>query len=69
MSFHYYCFSVDVAYQFRLEIWIRVKGLSDIYLRPKVTLHFSVANISTLILILSKLNISMISHHMPKLSS
>ena len=36
-----------------------------IYLRPKVTLHFSVPNISTLILILSKLNIAMSFQHMP----
>ena len=36
----------------------------DIYLRPKVTLHFSVSNISTLILILSKLNITMSFQHM-----
>ena len=36
-----------------------------IYLRQKVTLHFSVPNISTLILILSKLNIAISSQHMP----
>ena len=39
-----------------------------IYLRPKVTLHFSVPNISTFILDLSKLNIAMSFQHMPELS-
>ena len=36
-----------------------------LYLRPKVTLHFSVQNISTLILILSKLNIARSSQYIP----
>ena len=38
---------------------------SKIYLRPKVTLHFSVPNISSLILILRKLIIAMSSQHIP----
>ena len=42
-----------------------VPCVQNIYLRPKVTLHFSVPNISTLILILSKLNIAMSFQHMP----
>ena len=37
--------------------------------RPKVTLHFSVQNTSTLILILSKLNIAMSFQHMPFLQN
>ena len=37
----------------------------EIYIRPKITLHFSVPNVSTLILILSKLNIAMSFQHMP----
>ena len=40
-----------------------------VYLRPKVTLHFSVLNISILILLLSKWNIAISSQHLPKHSS
>ena len=43
----------------------QLTGCKILYLRPKVTLHFSVPNKSTLILILSKLNAAMSSQHMP----
>ena len=36
----------------------------NVYLKPKVTLHFSIFNISILVLILSKLNIAMSSKHL-----
>ena len=47
------------------SLWIRPCDTSFIYLKSKVTLHFSAPNISILVLILSKLNIAMSSQHLP----
>ena len=42
-----------VRLDFALEVWV------NIYLKPKVTLHFELWNISLLLLSLLKLNIAM----------
>ena len=49
-----------------IMILLNCKSNSGIlYLRPKVTLHFSVQNIFILVLILSKLNIAVSFKHLP----
>ena len=42
---------------------------SQIYLRPKVTLHFAMLNISILVLILSQLNNAVSYQHLPNRNS